>query len=44
MSIPESLDKVIEEVVKSGRHGYRSKQDFVLDAIRRRLEQLGYLK
>ncbi|MEM0038668.1 MAG: ribbon-helix-helix domain-containing protein [Zestosphaera sp.] len=44
MKIPEELMKLVDEVIKTGKYGYRSRMEFVIDAVRRRLEQLGYLK
>jgi metal-responsive CopG/Arc/MetJ family transcriptional regulator len=44
ISIPESLAQKIDEVIKSGKHGYQNRPDFVLDAIRKRLRELGYLQ
>lgn len=44
VAIPEELAKVIDEVVQNKVFGYKSRQEFVIDAVRRRLEQLGYLK
>jgi hypothetical protein len=38
ISIPEELTTRIEEVLKAGKHGYRTRSEFVVDAIRRRLE------
>lgn len=42
LSIPKELVIYIDMVIKSGKFGYRSRADFVTDAIRRRLEELGY--
>ena len=42
LAIPEELAKKIDEVVKAKKHGYRSRQDFVVDAIRKLLRELGY--
>jgi metal-responsive CopG/Arc/MetJ family transcriptional regulator len=44
VAIPEDLAKIIDEVIEVKKYGYRSRQDFVIDAVRRRLEHLGYLK
>ena len=43
ISIPEELAKLIDQVVEQKKYGYRNRQDFVIDAIRIRLRQLGYL-
>jgi hypothetical protein len=40
ISVPEELTTRIEEVLKAGKHGYRTRSEFVVDAIRRRLEDL----
>ncbi len=42
LSIPKQLADVIDEAVKSGKLGYRSRADFVIDAVRIRLRDLGY--
>jgi len=44
VNLPDSLAKVIEEVVESGNHGYTSIPDFVKEAVRRYLRELGYLQ
>lgn len=38
---PKVLDNALEEAVKKGT--YRTKSDLVRDAVRRRLEELGFL-
>jgi Arc/MetJ-type ribon-helix-helix transcriptional regulator len=38
--VPRTLDNALEEAVKRDTH--ISKSDFVRDAVRRRLEDLGY--
>jgi len=38
ISIPEEFGEKIDEQL--GKHGYRSRADLVVDAIRRRLEEL----
>lgn len=42
--IPEELYELIKKVVAEGKHGYTSVSDFVTDAVRQRLRDLGYLK
>ncbi|MEM1703538.1 MAG: ribbon-helix-helix domain-containing protein [Zestosphaera sp.] len=42
--IPEELHKIIQQVVSEGKYGYTSVSDFVVDAVRQRLRELGYLK
>jgi len=44
VNIPPHLVAIIDEVVKSGLLGYRSRDEFVTDAVRRRLEELGFIK
>jgi len=41
--MPMPLAEKIEEVVVSGEHGYTSIPDFIKEAIRRYLRELGYL-
>ncbi len=43
INLPISLAEKIEEVIASGRHGYTSIPEFVKDAVRRYLRELGYL-
>ncbi|MEM2675639.1 MAG: ribbon-helix-helix domain-containing protein [Candidatus Bathyarchaeia archaeon] len=38
--VPKTLDEALEEAVKKGAHA--SKSDFIREAVRRRLEELGY--
>ncbi len=40
VSIPVELAKQIDELVASGEGGYVSRQEFIADAIRRRIEEL----
>jgi Arc/MetJ-type ribon-helix-helix transcriptional regulator len=44
VNLPDSLTKVVEEVVESGKHGYTSIPDFVKEAVRRYLRELDYLQ
>jgi Arc/MetJ-type ribon-helix-helix transcriptional regulator len=39
VSIPVELAKKIDELIESGKGGYVSRQEFVNDAIRRRIEE-----
>ncbi len=43
VKIPEELAKIIEEIVREEKYGYTSISDFVTDAVRKRLRELGYL-
>ena len=43
VNLPEALAKRIEEVIASRKHGYTSIPEFVKDAVRRYLRDLGYL-
>jgi len=43
INLPISLAEKIEEVIASRRHGYTSIPEFVKDAVRRYLRELGYL-
>jgi Arc/MetJ-type ribon-helix-helix transcriptional regulator len=38
--VPKALDDALEQVIKKDTH--LTKSDFVRDAVRRRLEELGY--
>jgi len=42
MSLPEEIANRIDEVVKSGKYGFRSRADFVLEAVKMRLKEFGY--
>ncbi|MEM3666902.1 MAG: ribbon-helix-helix domain-containing protein [Candidatus Bathyarchaeia archaeon] len=44
ISIPIPLAKAIDNVIASGKHGYKNRPDFVIDAIRKRLRELGFLE
>ena len=44
VNLPDSLAKIVQEVVESGKHGYTSIPDFVKEAVRRYLRELGYLQ
>ena len=44
ISIPKDLAELIDEVVQNKVYGYRNRTEFVIDAIRIRLRELGYLK
>jgi Arc/MetJ-type ribon-helix-helix transcriptional regulator len=44
VNLPNALAKVVEEVVESRKHGYTSIPDFVKEAVRRYLRELGYLQ
>ena len=40
VAIPEELARKIDEIVKLRKYGYRSRSQFVTDAVRRLLEEL----
>ncbi len=44
VSIPITLAQRIDDVVESGKYGYQNRADFVLEAIRKRLRELGLLE
>lgn len=43
VSIPIELIKYIDMIIKSKKYGYRSRAEFICEAIRIRLRELGYL-
>jgi len=43
VNLPWILTEKINEVIASGNHGYTSLPDFVKEATRRYLRELGYL-
>jgi Arc/MetJ-type ribon-helix-helix transcriptional regulator len=44
VNLPQSLSDKITEVVESEKHGFTSIPDFVKDAVRKYLRELGYLE
>lgn len=40
MSVPENLAKEIDELIDKGYRGYRTPTEFVIEAVRRRLDEL----
>lgn len=42
LKIPMSLVKKIDELIASGKGGYRSRAEVVKDAVRRLLKEYGY--
>jgi len=44
VAIPDVLMEKITMAVDSGEYGYQNRVDLILDAIRKRLRELGYLK
>lgn len=44
IKIPEELAELIDKVIESRRFGYRSRAEFVAEAIREKLRELGYIK
>lgn len=43
INLPKAIAEKIEEVIASGSHGYTSVPDFVKDAVRKYLRELGYI-
>ena len=43
MSLPEELLNYIDDIVKSNKFGYRTKAEFVKEAVRDSLKDLGVL-
>jgi Arc/MetJ-type ribon-helix-helix transcriptional regulator len=44
VNLPDSLSKIVEEVINSQQHGYASIPEFVKEAVRRYLRELGYIQ
>jgi metal-responsive CopG/Arc/MetJ family transcriptional regulator len=40
IALPDELVDKIDKIVDEKKHGYRSRNEFVTDAVRRRLEEL----
>ncbi|MEM3316264.1 MAG: hypothetical protein QW388_02350 [Thermoplasmatales archaeon] len=38
--LPEELIIQIDQIIQSGKGGYYSRQEFIIDAVRRRIEEL----
>ena len=38
--IPRDLAETVDEIIKVQRLGYRSRNDFITDAVRRRVEEI----
>ena len=41
--IPEELAQIIDKIVEEKKYGYRSFNEFVVEAVRLRLRELAYL-
>ncbi len=41
--IPEELAEIVDKVVESKRYGYRSFNEFVVEAVRLRLRDMGLM-
>ncbi len=44
INLPSILEEKVKEVIASGEHGYTTIPDFVKEATRNYLRELGYLK
>ncbi|MGA2683281.1 MAG: ribbon-helix-helix domain-containing protein [Candidatus Bathyarchaeia archaeon] len=44
LKIPKALADEIDQIIKSGKLGYRSRAEMVNDAIRHRIEELSVQK
>lgn len=44
ISLPTVLMKRVDKIIESEKYGYKNRPDFVLDAIRKRMRELGYLE
>jgi metal-responsive CopG/Arc/MetJ family transcriptional regulator len=44
ISVPTTLMEKVDEIIKSGKYGYKNRPDFVLEAMRKRMRELGYLE
>ena len=44
VNLPENLALKIQEVLDSGEYGYSDIPEFTVEAVRRFLRELGYLK
>lgn len=42
VSLPEEIVERIDKSVGNGKHGFRSRAGFVLEAVKNQLRELGY--
>ncbi|MCP8310750.1 MAG: ribbon-helix-helix domain-containing protein [Candidatus Methylarchaceae archaeon HK01B] len=42
VSLPKELIDKIDSIIRDGRYGYESRPEFIKEAIRKRLSELGY--
>jgi len=42
VSLPEEIVERIDKAVGNSKHGFRSRADFVLEAVKNNLRELGY--
>lgn len=42
IALPEEIVRRIDKVVESREYGFRSRNDFVLEAVKMRLRELGF--
>ncbi|MEM2122928.1 MAG: ribbon-helix-helix domain-containing protein [Candidatus Bathyarchaeia archaeon] len=42
IAIPQEIAQLIDKVVESQQYGFRSRTDFILEAVKLRLKELGY--
>lgn len=44
VKLPRELAEYIDIIIRSRRYGYRSRAEFVAEAVREKLRQLGFFK
>lgn len=44
IAIPKEIAERIDTLVKAQEHGFRSRSDFIIEAIKWRLKELGFYK
>jgi metal-responsive CopG/Arc/MetJ family transcriptional regulator len=44
VALPDEIIKRIDDVIESKEHGFKSRNGFVLEAVKFRLKDLGYYK
>ena len=42
IALPIEIVKLVDQVILSNRYGFRSRTDFVLEAVKIRLRDMGY--
>ena len=44
IKIPGELVRIIDHIIEHKKHGYRSREEFINEALREKLKSMGYLQ